>query len=580
MKPVVRSFLRLALVSYLLLQGPNAMAADTECQPPQLVHIKGGTFSMGDVLGDGDRAMLAETPVHEVDLGSFWLSPYEVTVAEFRRFINDTGYKTLAETDGQIKATKEMIEQGKLKYPTWTRHWFRQTDQDPVLWIAWEDAIVYCNWLSKQSGLSVAYNESTGQLLGQDGKVTSDTRQVKGYRLPTEAEWEYAARERGKRVRFGNGKNQAKADEVNFDARKADKAYTLQGQYRAATTPVGQFAPNALGLYDMSGNAWEWCTDSGVDYPNERVTNPYALHEGGHMARGGTWDSTAEGCRVTTRINWWPKAMCSATGFRVARTADTPPNAENAAPIVSKPFWITVHIRNEAAFESLCGFFKDDLQFPVFFGPEKWGKAQYTAILAGNVVLEICGPYPGIPIPAEQMGRCNTLIFRPCASAQSSVDEMKRRGIPCKGPSESDLQSVIVSGLNLPVNITATLEPKPDSKLPGLSDELKARQGGPLGMKGVKEIYIGYDSQERLDRWINLLKPAERKGNLWRLPEEPSIRLVEDELEDIRLLVFRVRSLEKATEYLKQQDMLGNQGKDSVEIARAKTGGLRIILEE
>ncbi|MHC4913044.1 MAG: formylglycine-generating enzyme family protein [Planctomycetota bacterium] len=279
---------------------------------PKLVYVEGGTFLMGDILGDGDQAMLAETPVHEVELSSFLLSPYEVTVAEFRKFVKETGFKTAAETD----------EQGREKYPNWKAHWFNQTDRHPAVWIAWEDAIVYCNWLSKQHGLPAAYNESTGQLLDKDGKVTTDIRQVQGFRLPTEAEWEYAARERGKKVRFGNGKNVAISDEINFDARKAEKKYTVKGRYREATTPVGSFAPNKLGLYDMSGNAWEWCADSGVDYPSEKVTNPYALHKGGHMARGGTWDSGAAGCRVTTRINWWLNSMCAATGFRIARTAD------------------------------------------------------------------------------------------------------------------------------------------------------------------------------------------------------------------------------------------------------------------
>jgi len=290
--------------------------------PATLVYVKGGSFFMGDVLADGDRAMLAETPVHEVELGSFLLAPYEVTVAEFQSFVSETGFKTRAETDGQIKATKEMLEKGWLKYPNWKAHWFKQTDQHPVVWIAWEDAIVYCNWLSKKQGLPIAYNEATGQLLDKDGKVTTDVRHVQGFRLPTEAEWEYAARERGKKIRFGNGKNVASSTEINYDARKADKQYATAGEYREATTPVGHFAPNALGLYDMSGNAWEWCTDSGIEYTSEKALNPYALHEGGHMARGGTWDSDAAGCRVTRRINWWSRSMCSATGFRVARTAD------------------------------------------------------------------------------------------------------------------------------------------------------------------------------------------------------------------------------------------------------------------
>jgi sulfatase modifying factor 1 len=289
---------------------------------PKLVYVEGGTFLMGDILADGDHAMLAETPVHEVEIGSFSLSPYEVTVGDFRKFVEETGYKTKAEMDGHGKATKQMIEEGKTKYPNFKAHWFDQTDRHPAVWIAWEDAIVYCNWLSRRHGLPAAYNELTGQFLDKDGKVTTDVRQVHGFRLPTEAEWEYAARERGKKVRFGNGKNVANSNEMNFDARKVEKKYTVKGNYRAATTPVGSFASNALGLFDMSGNAWEWCSDTGMDYLNQKITNPYALNNSGHMARGGTWDSVAANCRVTTRINWWLNSMCAATGFRIARTAD------------------------------------------------------------------------------------------------------------------------------------------------------------------------------------------------------------------------------------------------------------------
>jgi formylglycine-generating enzyme required for sulfatase activity len=316
--------LTLALLMYCssVMANESGGQAKKKSSHTELVYIEGGTFLMGDVLADGDRAMLAETPVHEVELGSFLLSPFEVTVAEFRKFVEETGYKTKAETDGHGKATKEMIEKGWTKYPNFKTHWFDQTDRHPAVWIAWEDAIIYCNWLSRQHGFAATYNESTGELLDKDGKITTDVRQVQGFRLPTEAEWEYAARERGKKVRFGNGKNVARADEINFDARKAEKKYSVKGQYREATTPVGSFAPNGLGLYDMSGNAWEWCSDTGVDYPDNKITNPYALNKSGHMARGGNWDSGADGCRVTTRINWWLNSMCAATGFRIARTAD------------------------------------------------------------------------------------------------------------------------------------------------------------------------------------------------------------------------------------------------------------------
>jgi hypothetical protein len=256
-------------------------------------------------------------------------------------------------------------------------------------------------------------------------------------------------------------------------------------------------------------------------------------------------------------------------------------NIKSSTPIVSKAHWITVHIRNDETFTSLYELFKDDLQFPVFFHPEKWGGARYTAILAGNVIFEICGPYPNTPIPGKElMARCNTFIFRPFESGQASANELEKRRINYEGPSKSDLQNVTVFDLKIPVNICATREPGKDSKIESLSNDLKSRNGGSIGLINVKELYIGYNSKEHLDRWINFIKPAKHKKNLWYLSAEPNLRFVEDESENIRAIVFKVKSLENAISYLKQNNMLGEQGKHSAEISKTKTGGLRIILEE
>jgi hypothetical protein len=260
---------------------------------------------------------------------------------------------------------------------------------------------------------------------------------------------------------------------------------------------------------------------------------------------------------------------------------DAAPNTESSASIVSRAHWITVHIRNDETFTSLYEFFKDELQLPVFFPPKKWGGARYATVLAGNVILEICGPYPDTPIPGtELMARCNTLIFRPFESAQASANELAKRRIKYEGPSKSDLQSINVFDLGMPVNISATKEPGKNSIIGKLREDLESRNGGPIGLKNIKELYIGYNSKEHLDRWINLIKPAKHKKNLWYLPEEPNLRFVEDETERIRAIVFKVESLKKAADYLKRNGILENQTKKSVEIAKIKTGGLRIILEE
>lgn len=288
-----------------------------------LVYVEGGTFLMGDVLADGHQLMLAETPVHDVEVGGFHISRYEVTVGQFHTFVRATGHRSPDETDDKAQDGQES-QPDESRRALWRSAPFEQTDKDPMIWLAWEDAVAYCNWLSGQHGLPLAYDPSAGQFLDDSGTPTTDVRKVKGYRLPTEAEWEYAARERGKPVRFGNGRNTAKAAEINFDAAKPASKYSQQGPSLGRTTPVGSFAPNALGLYDMSGNVWEWCSDTGRDYEDTRLVNPCTLQDpdAWHVVRGGTYTSDAKECRVAARIKWWPGARCEATGFRIALTAD------------------------------------------------------------------------------------------------------------------------------------------------------------------------------------------------------------------------------------------------------------------
>lgn len=287
------------------------------------VFVEGGTFLMGDLFGDGPQ-LIPETPVHEVNLESFYISKYEVTVADFRQFTDETGYKTSAEK-----------HEGAYSQTPYESHWqllsFKQKDDEPVLQMSWNDAIHFCNWLSKKNNLPVAYDEITGDLLDVHCNTTYDVRKVYGFRLPTEAEWEYAARERGKKVRFGNGKNRANARDINFDGSSGNYTYGEKGQYRKRSTRIGSFPPNALGIFDMSGNAWEWCTDCASDYIDEKVVNPCIL---GNMTRvlfgdtvigdeprilrGGSIAGDAKSVRVFSRACFGRADHCENSGFRIA----------------------------------------------------------------------------------------------------------------------------------------------------------------------------------------------------------------------------------------------------------------------
>jgi len=259
---------------------------------------------------------------------------------------------------------------------------------------------------------------------------------------------------------------------------------------------------------------------------------------------------------------------------------------EKSIPVISRVQWITVHVRTQEAFQSLYQFFNDDLQFPVFFHPEKWGNASYTAIWAQDVVFEICGPFPDSPYSDEDvMARCNTLIFRPWESGQSSALELKRRLIDHEGPTESSLINLEVIALNtesMPVNISDSshVSKKDRSRVDSLNTVLRERDGGPIGFKNIKEVYIGYTNDAYLKKWARFLKPFKSKENLWSLPEKPDLRFIESNSEDIRAFVFQVASLEKAKKYLRDHDMLGDVGKNWAEINKDRTNGLKIILQE
>ena len=324
-----------------------------------LVLVEGGTFQMGDLFGEGTPY---EGPVHRVELSDFYMGIYEVTVKNFRAFVNETGYKTSAEGEHNEEEQQKYFDlltelQSSAEWNpadynrfigkalsfsgsyslgealnSWTfeagMNWqnphYDQMETDPVTCLSWDDAIHYCNWLSRREGLPAAYDEETGDLIDENGHVTNDTTHVKGYRLPTEAEWEYAAREKGQKVRFGNGKDIARSGEINFNAGEAKYAFVEKGEYRKKLIPVGSFAPNSLGLYDMSGNVWEWCSDCVTVYKNEDQINPYEIGDMNGIvrraARGGRWGGDANELRVSTRFGWESFNRCDNIGFRISRS--------------------------------------------------------------------------------------------------------------------------------------------------------------------------------------------------------------------------------------------------------------------
>jgi formylglycine-generating enzyme required for sulfatase activity len=342
-----------ALIGTLVLSGclnPARSSRTPAGSNPQMVRIQGGSFEMGDVLGDtvaGVPDDTSEFPVHTVQLDSFEIGRFEVTVREFKKFVDETGYVTCAEHD--LRAGRPGAS------ATWRIYAEKQSQDDPAMEVSWIDAVRYCNWLNAQHGLPIAYAEGTWTMLDNAGQPTTDVRKVCGYRLPTEAEWEFAARERGSRVRFANGRDVALESEINFDARpEAEEEYTNRmrrhrvrsassaanattsgvprwqsatalgigspGKSRNGSLPVGSFRPNRLGLYDMSGNAWEWCFDAEAIYPATPVFNPCYAEGTRRVLRGGGWVRCVWETRASHRTSFQPQDHCCCSGFRLART--------------------------------------------------------------------------------------------------------------------------------------------------------------------------------------------------------------------------------------------------------------------
>jgi formylglycine-generating enzyme required for sulfatase activity len=264
--------------------------------------IPAGSFKMGSPDSDID-ADPDERPQHSVQITKpFYLGVHEVTRGQFRRFVDATGYRTDAETDGkggQGWNGNDNFEQAPTY--TWLNPGFQQTDEHPVVLVSWNDAVAFCAWLSR--------NES------------------KTYRLPTEAEWEYACRA-GTTTKYFCGDDPeglaAVANVADGTAREVFPAWRPTIAARDGfihTAPVGQFHPNAFGLYDMHGNAHEWCRDSyeGRYYRRSPRIDPSGPSQGAmRVFRGGGWvDAPGVFCSAERHGNP-PSYRIAHLGFRVA----------------------------------------------------------------------------------------------------------------------------------------------------------------------------------------------------------------------------------------------------------------------
>jgi formylglycine-generating enzyme required for sulfatase activity len=261
--------------------------------------LEGGAFLMGS---NDSQSYLAEEPPHRVTLKPFLAAAREVTVAEFRAFAETSGYASTAERSG---GAWTLGDDGLFAFAagaSWRDPGFPQGGDEPVVCVSWEDAVAYCDWLSLLQGLEPAYSRS--------GEEWSCDWSSRGYRLPTEAEWEFAARA-----------GRAAKDKGPFGGvAKAEAAGWVLGNSGGRTRAVGSKPANANGLYDVCGNVFEWCWDRfGQDYyALSPPTDPRGPEIGQtRVLRGGSWASRPRNARSTQRYARAPDEPSSYVGFRL-----------------------------------------------------------------------------------------------------------------------------------------------------------------------------------------------------------------------------------------------------------------------
>ena len=236
------------------------------------VRVPWGHFMMGSNFG-----YEREKPVHEVCLDDFWMGQYPVTINGYRRFLLETG-----DTRG-VDLESEHCPINPDENFSIKENRFGRDGRRPMVEVSWEGAQAFAAWLRQASGKAV--------------------------HLPTEAQWEYAARSGGRNESYAGGND---LDELGWYYDNAD----------GRTHPVGKKAPNRLGIYDMSGNVWEWCEDvfDRYAYSRSRAENPLVTSGSPYRAgRGGSWAYNNDSSRCTHRSCLKPTTSYYTTGFRLVR---------------------------------------------------------------------------------------------------------------------------------------------------------------------------------------------------------------------------------------------------------------------
>jgi len=314
----------------------NQWLTTDPCVPDDMAYIPDGEFDMGDHFAEGPSN---ELPVHSVLLDAFFMSKFETTNQQYCDYLN-SAYPGQIKVDGGIVYA---ASDSSNSYPYCDMHSYdadsqidyndvsgtfsvrtkgeppRDMNDDPMVEVSWYGAAAYCNWRSGEEGYEACYDLSTW-----DCNFSKH-----GYRLATEAEWEYAARggEHSPYYRFPWGDtishsqaNYYSSSSYSYDISPTRGFHPDWDDVYPYTAPGGSFSANGYGLYDMAGNVWEWCNDwyDSSYYSVSSYDNPQGPASGSYrVLRGGHWSNRACDCRVADRNNDYPDYRYDYDGFRI-----------------------------------------------------------------------------------------------------------------------------------------------------------------------------------------------------------------------------------------------------------------------